>query len=214
MVDGSGVRAFRFPAGLLGDDEDLVVELRPHWIGLARPALQGAVILAAAATAVLFAPYRWGTWAFAAILSAAAVAFVLWPARAVATWLTAEYAVTTGRVIRRSGLVGRTASAIPLERITDVRTRQSAVRRLVGAGDLHIESAGSTGSLTFRDVPHPEAVQRAVLECTRANAAARASRAAGGSVADEITKLMDLRLASVITEEEYDALKSRLIGQT
>ncbi len=214
MVDGRGVRAFRFPAGLLGDDEDLVVELRPHWIGAVRPALEGAVILAAAAAAVLFAPYRWGTWAFAAILCAAAAALALWPGRAIGTWLTAEYAVTTGRVIRRSGLVGRTASAIPLERITDVRTRQSPVRRLVGAGDLRIESAGSTGSLTFRDVPHPEAVQRTVLECTAVHAATRASRAAGGSVADEIAKLMDLRLASVISAEEFDALKSRLIGRT
>lgn len=147
-----------FPPDLLDDDEDLVVDLRPHWIGLARPSIQIALITAAALSAFLFLPYRWGAWPFATV-GIAALALLVRPIRRILVWGTSHFLVTTDRVMLRSGLIGRSGRAIPLDRIADVRFRQGPVQRLFGAGDIEIEPAGSAHAVVFANVPGPEIVQ-------------------------------------------------------
>jgi hypothetical protein len=51
---------------------------------------------------------------------------------------------------------------IPLEAINDVRFRQSVLERMVGAGDLVIQSASEYGRNVFANVRNPEHVQRTI----------------------------------------------------
>jgi len=51
---------------------------------------------------------------------------------------------------------------IPLERINDLTYRQRLFERLIGAGDLLVESAGERGQQTLRMVPNPVRVQQAI----------------------------------------------------
>jgi uncharacterized membrane protein YdbT with pleckstrin-like domain len=212
--------SFRFPAELLGADEDLVLDLRPHWISLVKPMIQALAIVAAATLAFILTPYRWGAGIFVAIVLGAVAAFVAWPAQGIISWSTSHFVVTTDRVIRRSGLIARKAMEISLERITNVRFRETVLERMIGAGDLDIESAGITGPVTFEDIRRPERVQRTIFERKEAKETKVKSSVSPGavpywaapSVADELIKLNTLREDGVISEEEFHSLKARLVN--
>lgn len=214
----AGVDLLSFPASLLSDDEDLVLDLRPHWLSLVVPAAQTIAILLGLGAGFLYAPYSWAPWAFALILIAALTGFLVWPAGLISAWATSHFVVTTDRVIRRSGLIAKQSVEISLERISDVRFSQTILERLLGAGDLTIESAA--GPVTFQDVSDPEHVQKVIFERKEANETRRKEameRARHlpfwqpGSVADELAKLHRLHRMSVLTDEEYGELKARLL---
>jgi uncharacterized membrane protein YdbT with pleckstrin-like domain len=198
-----------FPPDLLGDDEDLVLDLRPHWVAVIAPLVQTAVIVAGVLAVALFLPYRWGAWPFVVIGVIGLVALLRWPARRLARWATSDFLITTDRAMRRSGLIGRSAATVPLTRVTDVRVHQSLPQRLVKAGDITIESAGATGRLRFDAVPNPERVQRVLFEL-RAVMVRRASTTPS-SVADELAKLDALRRDGTLDDHEFAHLKLRLL---
>ena len=111
---------------------------------------------------------------------------------------------------------------IPLENINDVRFRQGVLERLIGAGNLTLESAGEFGQETFEDVRHPERVQKVIYEMAEANHRRRSVEAhpaswtpaaAAVSVAGELEKLDRLRQQGVISEDEFQAQKSRLLDR-
>lgn len=212
------MRFGRFPLSLLDEDEDLVLDLRPHWIALVKPMAQTVVILAGVVVAWLLSPFRWGGWFYALTLTAAAVLFVIFPARPITTWATSHFVVTSQRVLRRSGWIAKEAMEISLENLSDVRFHQSISERLIGAGDLMMESAGRAGQEQFQDVRNPERVQKVIFQMKERNAEQKGSRAAafGGpapSVADELAKLHRLRGLGVLTEKEFQAVKARLLSR-
>jgi membrane protein YdbS with pleckstrin-like domain len=200
-----------FPPDLLGDDEDLILDLRPHWVSLVAPLVQSAFIVSAVLIAALFLPYRWGSWPFAVVGLFGLAALLRWPAPRLATWATSHYLITTDRAMRRSGLVGRSAATVPLARVTDVRLRQSPLQRLGHAGDLTIEAAGASGRMRFSSVPHPERVQRILFE--RRAASLRRTSGAPVSVADELAKLDSLHREGALDDHEFLHLKARLLNR-
>jgi len=52
---------------------------------------------------------------------------------------------------------------IPLSRLQDVRVEQSVGQRILGTGDLTIESAGESGILTFNSIDRPRQVAETIL---------------------------------------------------
>lgn len=214
-----GVPSFRFPLELLGPDEDVVLDLRPHWIALFKPFAQTVGIVAVATAAFIATPYRWGAGIFLFIAVAAIAAFFAWPAKSLIFWGTSHFVITTDRVLRRSGLVARKSMEISLERITNIRFTETVVERMIGAGDLHIESAGTAGAVVFEDIRRPERVQRTIFERKEKNAVRSQAKATAASfwtpvsVADELTKLNQLRNDGVISEDEFVTLKSRLLNR-
>ena len=152
-----------FPRRLLNDNEVVVFDLRPHWWVLARPAALLASSLALAVVASIAVPGA----AHDAVLIATLVAVLLALVRFVgryARWATAAMVLTTDRLILRAGVLGKTGREIPLERINDIAYRQRVFERLIGAGDLLVESAGERGQEILRMVPRPIRVQRAIHE--------------------------------------------------
>jgi uncharacterized membrane protein YdbT with pleckstrin-like domain len=59
-------------------------------------------------------------------------------------------------VVRRRGV------SIPLNRVNNVNFHQSVFERLVGAGDLLIESGGEDGQSRFANIRDPEQVQNVI----------------------------------------------------
>jgi Bacterial PH domain/Short C-terminal domain len=215
------MRFGRFPPSLLSEDEDLVLDLRPHWIALARPFAQAVAILGGVVLVWLLSPFRWGGWFYALTLLAAAILFAVFPARPVTRWATSHFVVTSDRVMRRSGWIAKEAMEISLENLSDVRFHQSISERLIGAGDLMMESAGRSGQELFHDVRNPERVQKVIFQMKERNA----TRQAGGghsstrmpvpapSIADELAKLHRLRGQGVLTDAEFQAVKARLLSR-
>ncbi|HJP66437.1 MAG TPA: PH domain-containing protein [Actinomycetota bacterium] len=201
-----------FPRRLLSEGEDLVLDVRQHWIALVWPLVQTALILAALIAALIYVPDSWSSW-FRWLLAIAAVGiFAFGPLPNIVQWATSHFVVTTDRLIHRSGLVAKKSMEIPLEKISDVRFSQGVFERMIGAGDLVIESPGEFGQETFSNVRRPEEVQKLIYEMGEANQQRMTGSPARGSVTDELERLARLRDQGVLTEEEFRAQKARLLG--
>ena len=129
--------------------------------------------------------------------------------------------LTTDRLITRFGIVAKHSREIPLERINDVTFNQSVLERLVGAGDLLIESAGERGQNRITNVRKPEEVQlRIYKEVEENNRRDHRPQVAAGispettrepTVTDQIEALGRLKDQGTITEAEFETKKQELL---
>ncbi len=229
-----------FPRKLLNTNEELVLDLRPHWLFLAAPtlALAAAVILGIVALAL-----SWPTALLYAIAVVVIVALVWFGLRYV-RWTTTNFVLTNDRLLTRRGVLSKQGTEIPLERINTVFFHQSLFERMVGAGDLTIESAGERGSETFSDVRKPSIVQKEIYvqmegnqnrkfdrvrapasnasppsppdastSPTSRSAAASTGPGAVLSPSEQIEKLAELHQRGLITDAEYASKKTELLGR-
>jgi uncharacterized membrane protein YdbT with pleckstrin-like domain len=155
-----------FPARLLGDDEQVVLDLHPHWKRLLLPALLVPVAVGLATYVVflipsgsLRTPLRW------AVVALAALVLLRWSVWPWVRWATTRYVLTTRRVVIRQGVFGRSGRDVPLTRVNDVSFHHSLLERLLRCGTLTIESAGEHGQVVLPEVPDVEQVQREVYRC-------------------------------------------------
>ena len=77
-------------------------------------------------------------------------------------WLTTNFVITSNRLIFRQGVVAKSGIEIPLERVNNVNFHQSVFERMLGAGDLLIESGGEDGQQRFTDIRRPAQVQNLI----------------------------------------------------
>jgi membrane protein YdbS with pleckstrin-like domain len=202
-----------FPKRLLSADEQMVMDLRPHWIALAWPVAETALDVAATILVLIYLPGSWPTWTRWAVVTLAVAFFLFQPLPRIVRWATSHFVVTTDRVIHRSGWFAKQSMEIPLENISDVRFHQGVFERVIGAGDLTLESPGTFGQESFDDIRNPELVQKAIYEMNEANQRRmRAPGPATSSAADELAKLDRLRRDGVITEEEFQSKKAQVLG--
>ena len=206
-----------FPSKLLNDNEEIVLDLRPHWIYMVQPVLAiiGAVLLG-----ILILDLDID---FTKIPAAVIVLGCLaWFGIRYMKWTSTNFVVTTDRVIHRVGVISKHGIEIPLDRINTVFFHQSVFERLIGAGDLGIESAGERGSETFEDVRKPAIVQNEIYRQMEANSnriygggrhAMPTQQDAGGSIPEQIEKLDELRRKGVISEQEFAAKKADLLNR-
>jgi len=200
-----------FPRRLLAEGEQLIMDLRPHWIALAMPLAETALLVAAVIAALIYVPDSWPTAVRWGIVGVGVVLFLIHPLRRIVAWATSHFVVTSDRVIHRSGWFAKQSMEIPLENVSDVKFHQGIFERVIGAGDLTLESPGTFGQETFGDVRKPEHVQKTIYEMTEANQRRSVAPAAAPSMADELAKLDRLRDEGVLTEDEFQAQKARLL---
>jgi uncharacterized membrane protein YdbT with pleckstrin-like domain len=170
-----------FPQRLLADDENVVLDMHPHWKRLLVPALLVPVVVGVA-TYLLFlvpagsvrTPLR---WAIVAVGVVVLVRFSVWP---FVSWQTTNYVLTNRRVVIRRGVFARSGRDIPLTRVNDVSFEHSLLDRLLRCGTLTIESAGERGQVVLPEVPDVELVQREVYRCVEEE-----TRRVGGAVEPE-----------------------------
>jgi uncharacterized membrane protein YdbT with pleckstrin-like domain len=114
---------------------------------------------------------------------------------------------------------------IPLERINTIFFHQRIFERMLGLGNLEIESASKDGAQRFEDIRNPSAVQNEIYQQMEANQIKAADRISGGinraqaaastaeSIPEQIAKLSSLRDQGVLTEAEFQAKKQELLGR-
>ncbi len=201
------------PRKLLYEGEEVVLDLHPHWWFLAKQtaALLGAIVLGAL---VLLNVDNGIVQLLAGFLILVALGW--WIVRYL-DWRTTNFVVTTDRLIHRHGVLAKHGIEIPLERVNNVLFSQRLFERVLGAGDLIIESAGESGRQSFSDVRRPSSVQNEIYRQIEDNENRKFDRVGQGhgrlSVADELAKLDDLRRSGVLSEDEFAAQKARLLGR-
>lgn len=201
----------RYPTRLLTEDEEVVRQFRPHWRVLL-PAIAWAMLLAALA-GVAFAALdtQWGWYASAA----AVLLWIIISGKALFNWFFTNYVLTTERIIVRKGIIARTGVEIPLENIHNVLFSQSVFERVLGYGDVVVESAGQGGQTRFMDIPDPEAFQSQIyrareLRTLHFKSAGQHGRAR--DVVEQLEALADLRERGHLSDEEFELKKARLLG--
>jgi uncharacterized membrane protein YdbT with pleckstrin-like domain len=209
-----------FPERLLSEDEEVILDLRPHWWTLVVPALVTLLVTVAVGVAWALTPAGslQASLRLAVGLAGLLVLAVLVLGR-VLRWLTTHFVLTTERLIFRSGVVAKFGREIPLERINDATFTQSLFERVIGIGDLLIESAGEQGQSTFSDIRDPEAVQLQLYRQMEANDRRRGSYPAQPpqerppGILDDLERLADLRDRGAVTEEEFQRKKRDLLDR-
>jgi membrane protein YdbS with pleckstrin-like domain len=208
-----------FPRRLLIPDEQLVLDLRPHPIALVMPAV--VTIVGFVAAIWLSAKTDVADWLLWVLFL---VVVVLYPVPKLIAWLTSNFAVTSDRVIHRQGFIAKRSMEIPLEAINDVRFEQGILDRMVGAGTLVISSASEFGRNSFNNIRNPEGVQKVIYEQGESNKKRMYQGLAGAqgsppppptapSVTTELERLARLRADGVLSEEEFQAQKAKILRE-
>jgi len=166
-----------FPRRLLTEGEDVVVELRPHWVVLGWP-LVVTVLAAAGALAIVVVAGSVPSWVGAALGAAVGVP-ALWLAGRVLRWRTTTVVLTTTRILQRSGVLARRSLEIRLDRVNELSSRQTLLGRLLGEGEVLVETGGEAGVVVFDRLPHPAAVQSVISGQVAAFHRARAAPPSG-----------------------------------
>lgn len=207
-----------FPPELLNAGEQVVLDLRPHWWYFAR---QGAALVVAILIAVIslvFLP--------APVMLAAAVLLagtLIWFGWHYLQWTNINFVVTTDRLIDRQGVFNRTGIEIPLERVNTVLFHQTLFERIIGSGDLVIESAAEQGAQPVPNIRKPLQVQNEIYRQMEANENRKFDRLGGGgggapmppqqSIPEQIAKLAELHRQGVLTDAEFQQKKQQLLDR-
>lgn len=203
----------RYPNRLLTEDEEIIHQFRPHWRVLL-PSIGWAMLLAAITGVALAVMDReMDRWTAVAI-GAAVVIWLALSLRSLVDWWFTNYVLTTERIIVRAGMIARTGTEIPLENINNVLFSQRVIERVLGYGDVLVESAGSQGQSRLHDIPDPEAFQSEVYRAREL----RTLHFSGGSgqardVVSQLEALADLRERGHLDDEEFAAKKRKLLGE-
>ena len=230
-----------YPKRLLQDDEQLSLDLQPHWWFFAKQ-IAASIPLVALIIFLLTLDAKgngrkYGLWVWAIAM----VVFAVWVVVKFLDWRFTHFVLTNERVIFRTGVLSKRGVEIPLGRINNINFNQGIWERIIGAGDLSIESAGRDGQSLFSNVQHPDGVQQEIYRMMEEFDRRRASWAqpqpnaavptngstnsgtpgpAGGapaspgvSIPDQIAQLAILRDRGALTDAEFEAKKRELLNR-
>ena len=153
----------------LAADEKIVLEVRRHVVILAGP-------LAAAIAAILVAGMiGWatspssGSDAVDRVAGLIALAFAAHFGWRTWQWHVDRIVVTDQRIFEVSGVLTRKVASMPLTRVTDMTYRRSLLGRILGYGDIIVESAGQDQALSHIErLPHPDDFYRTITSLVTA----------------------------------------------
>jgi uncharacterized membrane protein YdbT with pleckstrin-like domain len=212
-----------YPKKLLNEGEELALDLRPHWWYFSKHILTGiplfiVLILIFAKTHDTPQHVLFAIWAVVALV------WAVWLGWKYLEWNFTHFVVTSDRVVFRTGVLAKRGVEIPMERINNINFHQGIWERVIGAGDLDIESAGKDGQSHFSDIWHPDGVQQELYRQMEANARKRAAWTQGpgpaaapapahapAGIPEQLRQLAELRDRGVISPAEFEAKKTQLL---
>jgi len=204
----------------LKKDEKLLLITRQHWIKLVLPFFAWLLL----GVLVLLLNWFSNSTKFIIIIVTALIPFLMY-----LNWRHNLWAVTSLRVIDETGFITRYSKESPLDKINNVEYDQSVWGRILGFGNVDIQTAAEMGETVYDLIHHPkllkDTITHAQEEYKRAAVTQQANQLAeaiakttGGikasqqMIADELDKLFSLLQKGAITQEEYVAQKNKLLG--
>lgn len=210
----------------LAPGEEILLQARYHWIRFVpggSVAVLGAVLAAAsgllvpAGTGGAESGLRFPLLVAAGIVFLAGVLAMAW--RALVDSFD-EFAITSFRVIRKSGFLTRTVRQIPLEKVQDVNVRSTLGGRWLSYGDVELQTAGSDSTVVFPRILHPEEFRNVLFTHTRPQmgtdglgGSAASSPPSRASVEERMKEAERLHKTGVLSEAEYQEKRQALIKE-
>jgi uncharacterized membrane protein YdbT with pleckstrin-like domain len=209
-----------YPQENLHSKEELVLDLHPHWWFFTPSLVALAASMVFGLAAVL------GEWSPVLKTGIAVVVLgcLLWFGVRYAQWATTDLVLTTDRLIWRTGVISKRGIEIPLERINTIFFSQRIMERIIGVGDLRVESASTEGAQVFENMKKPQRIQNEIYIQMEANENRKYDRVSTGlagaapapkeaSVPEQIAQLAELRDQGHISPEEFETKKAELLGR-
>ncbi|MEO7047926.1 MAG: PH domain-containing protein [Ferruginibacter sp.] len=204
----------------LKPNEKVLLIIRHHWLKLAMPFSIWVLI------AITCAMFLSVSTAFLIILITA-----LYPLGAYFIWVHNIWAVTNIRVIDEGGVFSRHAKESPLEKINNIEYSQSFWGRILGFGNVDIQTAAELGETNYEMIHHPKLLKDTITHAQEEykkmqlnnqatqlaksfaeNTAVYNRQPSQQMIADELQKLFDLLQRGAITQGEYDSQKGKLLN--
>lgn len=199
--------------------EKVLLITRPSWITMVLP---GIVALIGLVAAYFIDFFGWGL--------AVSVPLLLFFLYKYLSWRVNIWGVTNYRVIDETGLLNHYAKESPLEKINNVSYDQTLMGRVFNYGHVEIQTAAEIGSTDYHDVHGPKMLKDTItlaqadyktLQLT--NQATHMANAMGfhkgsttthgsGGIASELEKLFELKQKGILSEDEYNKAKSRILN--
>lgn len=126
-----------------------------------------------------------------------------------------HYVVTDRRVLRQVGILTRVSIDSQLEKINNVELRQPLTGRLLGYGDVVVDTASETGNVLFAQISRPLEFQQAILAAVE-DYRGRHRHAAIPTVPiglDQIRQLKQLLDDGLISPEEYAVKRKQVLDK-
>jgi uncharacterized membrane protein YdbT with pleckstrin-like domain len=200
--------------------EKILLVTRTSWITLIGPAF---LTLLALVGSYFIDFFGWGL--------AISIPMLLYFLYKYLAWQANNWVVTNYRVIDETGLLSHYAKESPLEKINNVSYDQTLFGRLLNYGHVEIQTAAEIGATDYRYVHAPKLLKDTItlaqadyktLQLTNqaihmANAMGlhRNSSSHSGSssgIASELEKLFELKQKGILSEEEYNKAKNRILN--
>jgi uncharacterized membrane protein YdbT with pleckstrin-like domain len=124
-----------------------------------------------------------------------------------------DYVLTDRRVVKQTGIVNKSSVDSYLDKINNVEHRQTLWGRLLGYGDVVIDTASESGTTNFASIADPLSFKRAILEATDRYRAARSGGVRAISSAEKLRDLKALLDDGLISAEEYEATRKKLLEE-
>jgi uncharacterized membrane protein YdbT with pleckstrin-like domain len=197
----------------LKQDENVVLVIRPHWILLFWPVF---FTVAALAAGILIGGYGY-------IIP---LVFICYAWYKIVERNKNLWAVTDLRIIDEYGVFSHNSKESPLDKINNVSYNQTFWGRILGYGNVQIQTAAEIGSTTYYNVEKPKELKDTITQMqedykksqiySQANELAKAlasetKKPSKTDAADEIEKLYDLKQRGILTEDEYNSRKKKLL---
>lgn len=205
-----------YPRHLINEGETVALDLHPHWWFFSKHILTGIPLFFALIGVMAVRDVEYVNSVTALGWAIVAVIWAIWLGLKYLQWQFTNFVVTDDRVIYRHGVLAKSGVEIPLERINNINFHQGIWERIIGAGDLDIESAGREGQSHFEDVRHPDGVQQEIYRQMEVNAKQQASWTAPhvsreASIPEQIEQLAALRDKGHISPQEFESKKAALL---
>jgi membrane protein YdbS with pleckstrin-like domain len=141
-------------------------------------------------------------------------------------WKVNIWVVTSSRVIDESGLLRHFAKESPLEKINNVSYDQSIWGRMLNFGHVEIQTAAELGATDYYNVSHPKKLKDTITQAQAdfdnnrvinqasqmASAMGFRNQPASTNLSSELEKLYELKQKGILTNEEYERAKGKLLN--
>lgn len=128
-----------------------------------------------------------------------------------------EYVLTSRRVIQQMGILTRRSVDSWLDKINNIEHRQTLLGRILGFGDVEVETASEQGIIRFANVSRPLELKNAIVAATEQYRASSRSplvaSAPGPSGAERMRQLRALYDDGLISLEEYETKRRQLLQE-
>lgn len=129
-----------------------------------------------------------------------------------------EYFLTNRRIIQQTGVLNKRSVDSYLDKVNNVEHVQTLWGRILGYGDVLVDTASETGTTVFRQISAPLDFKRAIVSAAESY---RTAARGGGMVtppqqptgADRLRELRALLDEGLISPEEYEAKRRQLVSE-